>query len=174
MFFDRFFAIAGLSVLHFLHYTGGWKLHYECPWSVAATQVGDRHVRCAQAPHIKPKPSKAATLGFTRDLHAEGHRILHFPKPDYSKIPPKVDCWIKKPKIGVDDKKVGGGVIFRGSDVIVKTAWYLLEDLILFPSHSIYVRFMLIPWNWLNHVNLNHRLSSAKRVLSYYRRYNTS
>jgi hypothetical protein len=157
VFFDRFLATAGLSVLHFLHYTNWWKLYYEWTWSVAGSQVPDRHVRFAVPIDIKLIPSKTETWGLRRVLPSEGSRILRFSKPDYSRIPPKVDCWRNIPKIGGDDKKVGGGVILRGWDVIVKTDWYLLEDLILFSSLSIYASFILIPWKCLSAVNLKTR-----------------
>jgi hypothetical protein len=38
--------------------------------------------------------------------HAGVHRVLHFLTPDYSKFPPKVNTWRRKPKIGGGNKKV--------------------------------------------------------------------
>jgi hypothetical protein len=42
---------------------------------------------------IKPETSKAVTRGFKRSQSGERGCILHIPTPDYSVIPPKVDCW---------------------------------------------------------------------------------
>jgi hypothetical protein len=41
---------------------------------------------------IKTETSKAATRSFKRNQSVERGRILHIPSPDYSVIPPKVDC----------------------------------------------------------------------------------
>jgi hypothetical protein len=107
MFFNKFLEIALPRVLRFLRYIGG--CHYEWPWSVAGSQVRDRHVSCAQVADIKSE--EAVIRGVRRDQSAaESCRILHFPKPDYKRIPPKVDCWRKKQQLGGDDKKVGGAI----------------------------------------------------------------
>jgi hypothetical protein len=41
-----------------------------------------------------------------RIKHAEFNRVVNIPIPDYSKIPPKVDCWRSKAKIDGEQKKV--------------------------------------------------------------------
>jgi hypothetical protein len=78
------------------------NFHYECPWSVAGTQVRDGRARPLPTPDIK----KAVTQCFTSNQRARRRRNLHFPIPDYSDIPPKVDCW----RIGGEDSKVSGAV----------------------------------------------------------------
>jgi hypothetical protein len=112
---------------------------------------------------MKPESSKAVTQGFRRNQWAGGHCIVHFPVPDYSKIPPKVDTWRKKPKIDGSDKKVGGAVTMRDSDVSEKTAWYQLEGLIPFASDWINVYFMVISLKSLNHVKFNCWLIISKK-----------
>jgi hypothetical protein len=59
-----------------------------------------------QAPDMKPQSSDTVTRGIRRHKRAVAHRLMDFPTPDYSKIKPKVSCWISKPKFGGKDKKV--------------------------------------------------------------------
>jgi hypothetical protein len=39
-------------------------------------------------------------------MRAVAHRFTDFPTPDYSKIPPKVSCWRKKPKTVEENKNI--------------------------------------------------------------------
>jgi hypothetical protein len=67
-------------------------------------------VNCAQEPHIQPQSSETVTRGIRRAQRVGGHRILNYPTPDYSKIPPKVKFVRRKQEIG-DDVEVSGTVI---------------------------------------------------------------
>jgi hypothetical protein len=68
------------------------------------TEVCDGQVKCAQAPDIKPKSPDTTPGGIRRQHRAGVHRIMDFPIPDYTKIPPIVDCWRRKPISGGEDK----------------------------------------------------------------------
>jgi hypothetical protein len=87
----------------------------------------DFRTRCAQPPGFKPKFARKIIRSFRSNLGPDG-RILHFPTPDYSGIPRKVDCWRENWKI-------------RGSDVRENSDGGRLDHLILFASHSIYAYF---------------------------------
>jgi hypothetical protein len=63
-------------------------------------------VRRAQAPGMKPESSKAVTRGFRRHQRAGSRPILNYPIPDYSAIPPKVDCWRRDWKSGGEESEV--------------------------------------------------------------------
>jgi hypothetical protein len=82
------------------------KHHYEWPWSVAGSQEGDSEVKCTQTKKLELEPGKPVTGGLTRKQRARFYRIVDIPTPDYTKIPPKVDCWRREPKNGVQNKKV--------------------------------------------------------------------
>jgi hypothetical protein len=84
--------------------------NYEWPWSVVGTQLRGRHVRCMQPPVIKPLSSKAVTRSFRSSQRTGSLPVIHFPTPDYSKTPAKVDCWRRKPKIAVEDNEVSCAV----------------------------------------------------------------
>lgn len=49
---------------------------------------------------------KASNWDFRSTRHAGFHCFVHILPADYSKVPPKVDCWRKKPKICGECKKV--------------------------------------------------------------------
>jgi hypothetical protein len=50
--------------------------------------------------------SDTVTRDIRRHKRAVAHRLMDFPTPDYSKIPPKVNIWRSKPKFGGKYKKV--------------------------------------------------------------------
>jgi hypothetical protein len=80
-------------------------LYYNWPWSLAGTQV-----RCSQALGMQLESSKAVTGDFRRNQCGRCQIILHFPTPDYSKIPSKVDTWRSTRKVCFRNKTVSDGV----------------------------------------------------------------
>jgi hypothetical protein len=84
--------------------------NYEWPWSVAETAVRDRHARCAQASDMNPASSEAVTQGFSSSQLPGRRHILQFHIPDYSVIPPKVDCWRRNGKIVGENNEVSGAL----------------------------------------------------------------
>jgi hypothetical protein len=46
---------------------------------------------------MKPESSDTVTRGVRRYRRAVAHHLMDYPTPDYSKIPPKVNCWRTKP-----------------------------------------------------------------------------
>jgi hypothetical protein len=71
------------------------------------------------------------TRGFRRKQRAGCSLILHYSKPDYSKISPKVDCsW--KPKLNGNDK-VSGAVTCR---MVQKKLRNVPHSFLIFPFYS--------------------------------------
>jgi hypothetical protein len=79
--------------------------HYEWPCSVAGIQVRDSHVKCSQAPSIKPESSKAASRDFRRNECAQCQSISQFPISHYN-ILPEMDTWRSSPRVGFGEKMV--------------------------------------------------------------------
>jgi hypothetical protein len=80
------------------------KRHYEWPWSVAGCM--EEEVRFTEATDSMLEPSNSVTWSSRRQLRSRYHQCVNIPPPDYSKVPPKVDCWRRKPRIGGNRKKV--------------------------------------------------------------------
>jgi hypothetical protein len=55
-------------------------------------------------PDMKPESWDAVTQANKRHQHVGDHCIRNFPRPDYSKTPPRVDTCRRNPKIGVEGK----------------------------------------------------------------------
>lgn len=80
------------------------KRHYEWPSSVA--ECMEEEVRCTEVTDSMLDPTNSVTWKSKRELRARYHQCVHIQPPDYSKVPPKVDCWRRESTIRGDRKKV--------------------------------------------------------------------
>ena len=80
--------------------------NYQCPRSVAETQVRNSRERLVQATVMQPKSSEELTQDVRGRRRAGRHRIVHFPIPDYSDVKAKVDCWRTDWKAGGESSEV--------------------------------------------------------------------
>jgi hypothetical protein len=104
VFLDRFPAVCVAECFKLSSLQWWMKIfYYDWSWSVAGIQVS-----CSQAPNMKLESFKAVTRDFRRNHCNQCQSILHYPIPDYNKIPPKVDAWRRTSKVGFEDKLVSG------------------------------------------------------------------
>jgi hypothetical protein len=78
--------------------------HSQCP-RIEVQELEDQ-VQCVQTHNVQSEPSNTVKRNIGGGRRAAVQVILHFPIPDYSKVPAKVNSWRTKPKTGEQNKDI--------------------------------------------------------------------